>query len=339
MGCDGGPAAAALGNLVGDSIHATAGQLYVEHNGRVLVDLAVGDTCGAPVEVSTLHSAYCATKPLLPLAVAHLIDQERIEVTAAIADLLTHRAGMGEPTAALWRMTPKERRSPLLATAPPSSAVAYSEIAAWLDLMAVVEATVGEPADHFVEATILEPIGLLDDIIIRPERGLEALESGRIQVPVAGLPVEAVPLLSECLPQQLADISLAFGGLISASGLGRLYTCIRRALAGERVAGMPSQAALEELLSHRRQNVWDATLRKPCAFGGGFMVDLDEHGITRHLPDAIGHASGIVPAFGLCDARRRLTIACYLNGVSLSSADLEAARRMIVAAALDEIGV
>jgi CubicO group peptidase (beta-lactamase class C family) len=339
MGCDVSPAVAALENLVADSIYATAAQLYVEQDGRVLVDVAVGDTCGVPVEVSTLHSAYCATKPLLPLAVAHLIDQERLDVTASIADLLTHSAGMEQPTAALWRMTPRGRRGQLLPTAAPARTAAYSEIAAWLALMAVVEAAVGEPADRFVEQTILEPIGLLDDIIIRPERGLEAVASGRIHVPVAGLPVEAIPLLSERLPQQLDDISLAFGGLISATGLGRLYTAIRSALAGERVSGMPSQAALTELLSHRRGKEWDATLRKQCAFAGGFMVDLDEHGITSCLPGAIGHASGIVPAFGLCDGRHRLTIACYLNGVSLSSADLEAARRVIVAAALAEIGL
>ena len=69
------------------------------------------------------------------------------------------------------------------------------------------------------------------------------------------------------------------------------------------------------------------------------MVDLHDHGITDRLPGAIGHASGIVPAFGLCDVERQLSVACYLNGVSLSSADLEAARRLVVAAALDEIGL
>ncbi len=343
-------AGVALHGIVEARIYATGAQLYVEHEDEVLCDLAVGQT----VALSTLHPGYCVTKPLVPLAIAHLIDQVGLDLTAplrsssfdlrwlsptaSVADLLTHDAGMAEPTAALWRMTPIDRRSALFASSPARSGPAYSEVAAWLALAAFIEGSTGQSAERFVETTILKPAGLADDIIIGPERALKALECGRVQVPVAGLPVEQVPLLSEALPQQLADVSVAFGGLVNASGLGRLYTKIRRAVAGQRVEGMPSSCSLQELMRHRRANKWDATLRRACSFAGGFMDGLHEHGITDRLPGAIGHSSGIVPAFGLCDVERRLSIGCYLNGVAPSSADLQSIRTAVVAAVFADVG-
>ncbi len=316
----------------------------------MLCDVAIGPT----VAPSTLYPGYCATKPCVPLAIAHLVDEvgldltaplrsfcvdlPRVSATASIAELLAHNAGMGEPSAALWRMTPGTRRADLFVSPPAPSSAAYSEIAAWHGLAAVIQAITGQTAERYVESTILSPAGLADDIVVDPDRAFLALEHRRIQVPVAGLPVEQVPLLSEALPQQLADVSVAFGGFVNASGLGRLYTSVRRALAGECVDGMPSSSSLRVLLQHRRADAWDATLRRPCSFAGGFMIDLRQHGITDRLPDAIGHSSGIVPAFGLCDADRRLAIAAYLNGVSPSSADLQSIRTSIVAGVLAAIG-
>ena len=257
--------------------------------------------------------------------------------TATIADLLMHHAGMAEPSAALWRMTPPDRRAAFFASPPETSGPAYSEVSSWLALAAVIEQITGQRAEDFVESVILKPARLIDDIIIRPDRAISAAQQGRVQVPVAGLPVERVPLLSERLPQQLADVNPAFGGLINASGLGQLYSDIRQAMAGEAVDGMPTSASLHELLRHRRQSVWDATLQRSCAFAGGFMVDLPEHGFGRTFPNAFGHSSGIVPHFGLCDVERELAVACCLNGVSPASADLEVLRSLVLAAVLTDV--
>jgi CubicO group peptidase (beta-lactamase class C family) len=334
-------------SLVGDGIHATGAQLYVEHDGRVLCDEAFG-----AYQPTSLTSAYCATKPLLPIALAHLVDRGQLDLRvrvrsiapdvtwvppdATIADLLTHEAGLHEPTAALWRMTPRDRRDALLGP-PASRGPAYSEVAAWSALAAVVAVACGVPAVRFVEAEVLEPAGLAHDIVVCPDRAAELARCGRFEVPVAGLPREAVPLLSERLPQQLADVDVAFGGLVSAAGLGRLYTALRRSLCGEEVHGMPSGRALTSLLRHRRARVWDATLQRPCSFAGGFMVGLDDHGVTDGLPAAIGHTSGIVTTFGLCDLGLDLAVGCCLNGVAMSSDDLSFVRRMVMREVLTTI--
>jgi CubicO group peptidase (beta-lactamase class C family) len=319
----------------------------------VICDVAVGDTLGVPVDRSTLYPAYCATKPLVPLAIAHLIDRTDLDLTrpvrefsarlnwvprtASIADLLMHHAGMAEPSAGLWRMTPPDRRAGFFASPPETSGPAYSEVSSWLALAAVIEQMTAQRAEEFVESVILQPAGLIDDIIVSPDRATEAAEADRVQVPVAGLPLERVPLLSERLPQQLADVNLSFGGLINASGIGRLYSRVRQAMAGEIVDGMPTSSSLHELFRHRRRSVWDATLQRSCAFAGGFMVDLPEHGFGRTFPNAIGHSSGIVPHFGLCDTEREVAVACCLNGVSPASTDLEVMRSLVLAAALTDV--
>ena len=134
--------------------------------------------------------------------------------------------------------------------------------------------------------------------------------------------MESVPLLSEALPQQLADVNLAFGGLANASGLGRLFMNVRHVLAGGFVEDIRRLAHCASCCDIDESSPRDARLRRECAFAGGFMVDLEEHAFTDLLPSAIGHSSGIVPTFALCDPEHEVTIVCVLNGVSPSPDDL-----------------
>ena len=99
----------ALEALIADDIYGTSAQLFIEHAGGVIYDLALGEVVGgAPVARSTLQPAYCATKPLIPIAIALLMDEGALDLmspmssfnadlpwvspSATVADLLTHNA-------------------------------------------------------------------------------------------------------------------------------------------------------------------------------------------------------------------------------------------------------
>lgn len=335
--------------IVRDGVYATGGQLYVELGGQILCDESFG-----VYDARTLSSAFCSTKPLLPVALAHLVDRDGLDLDervtsvtreapwiprhATIGDLLTHRAGLDGPTAALWRMRPRDRRPDLL-VATEVAEPAYSEVSAWLALAAVVSEVGGASARDFVQAQILDAAGLQRDIVVSPALARAAARDGRVGVPMAGLPDEAVPLLSETLPQQLGEAAPSFGGLVTASGLGRLYAALGRTLRGVPVDGMPSQRALATLLAERRDRAWDRTLRRECAFAGGFMVGLEDHGVVDGLPTAIGHTSGVVTTFGLCDPAKELAVGCCLDGVAMHADDLAYVRRRIMRDVLRMTGI
>jgi CubicO group peptidase (beta-lactamase class C family) len=337
-----------LDQLASDRIFATGIQLYLEHRGEVLISDAWGDCAGLPIEIDSVHPAYCATKPLLALVVGHLIDRSAIDGTTVLSELdrelswvgphvtvaqiLSHQAGMREPNAALWRMTPPTNRHELLTAfgIPDGATATYSEFAGWLALGKACEAAVGEPIATLVQDLVLGRLGVAG-ILVSGDAAIRAGLDGRVRVPMDGLPHSPVPLLSEQLECQLAESSPSFGGMVTMDGLGTVYTAVKRVLQGGLAAGIPSRSALEQMLEWRRERVWDPVIRRRCAFAGGFMVDLSDFGISTALsPRAIGHTAGLANAVAFCDPERDLTIAVYFNGVSLSSDERDFCRTALI---------
>jgi CubicO group peptidase (beta-lactamase class C family) len=332
-------------SLVAAGIHATGAQLYVEHAGDVVVDEAWGRCGPLPMTPDCVHGAYCATKPVLAVAIGLLADRGLLALDAPIvsfgdqlvwvapevtvADVLCHRAGLARPAAIEWRMCPPAERAALLPFAP-APAPAYSEIAGWLALSAVVESATGEDPGEWIQREMLAPLGL-DHVVLRPDAARQALDEGIVRVAVGGLPLEEIPLLSELLPRQLAEASPAFSGLVSARDLGRFYTGVRRVLEGDDVPGLPPPAGMRALLACRRGTTRDPVVRRACDFAGGFMIGLDEHRISAAAsPEAIGHSAGVASTVGLCDPEHAIAIALHLNGSTLTAEDLELQRMIVV---------
>jgi CubicO group peptidase (beta-lactamase class C family) len=327
--------------VIGERLFGTAGQLYVEAGGTVLVDGGWGDCGGTPVDAASVHPAFCVTKPVLALAVGHAVDRGRlglddrvtdrapvvgVDPTVTVRQVLAHRAGLREPSAAAWWFTPPEQRPALLPTDPPSPRSVYSEMRAWQVLDEVLQAVGAGPAQEAAVGGVLEPIGV-DGILLDPARALAALERGQVRVPVGGLPLRVVPLLAELLPARVGQASPVFSGLVSMSGLGRLYSAVKTVLRGRPVVGLPTPETLRDMVRPLGPPEWDPVLRRACGFAGGFMVGLGDHRISdRASPGAVGHTAGLANSVAFCDPERDLAVALYLNGSALVPDDIETMR-------------
>jgi CubicO group peptidase (beta-lactamase class C family) len=298
-------------------------------------DVALGETVGRePLDVAHLHSGFCVTKPLLGLAVGVLIDRglvsladrvDRIEIPqvptgTTVAMLLNHSAGMVLPTAAVWRCAPRDERRALLGAPANGHANGYSELASGLVLEQLIRSAAGIDPAQFVTSEILVPLDATD-IVLHPSIARRDDVRPRIRVPFFGDPDGPVPLLSESLPVQLADIRPAFGGLVSARALGRLMRAVGKVLRGKLVEGLPSPRTLASMLECRRGVTYDTLLRRSCDFAGGFMVGLEHHGLEGLSERAVGHTGGLATALAFADPVSGIAAAMYLNCL-LADADM-----------------
>ena len=325
-------------SLIDQGNIAPGGQLTVAIDGKAELAAVYGMTLGRKLRESDLHPGFCITKPLLGLAVGLLVDDELTTLDAVVesttlsaastgvplTSLLNHEAGLTEPNAAAWRICPVAERWRLLAAASRADRPGYSEIAAGLVLEEFIEQKIGEVAEKFIETRIIDPLGLSEEIIISRERALELLVRRRTAVPFSVRPEQCIPLLSERLECQVAEIRPAFGALVSANGLCRLYTALGRVFHGTRVHGLPSSQTLNQLLAAVAR-FDEPSLGRLCSFAGGFMVHLEDHSFGHNISsDSFGHSTGITHSAAFCDPARRLAAAYYLNGSCIE--DLDQAR-------------
>ena len=338
--------------MIGDESTAIGGQLSVAVSGTVVMETAFGKTLGRCLDTGDLHPGFCTTKPILGLAVGLLIDDSLVDLDdyirsslhpkmgggVTLASILNHSAGLVEPNSVSWRMCPPADRWELLQDASADDGPGYSEIVAGLVLEEFIERVTGQPAASFVEERILDPLGISQSVIVSPERALALDVRKRTTVPFSIGSYGCIPLLTERLPCQSAEIRPAFGPLVTAGGLCRLYAALGRVFQGEVVPGLPSPEALRRLLSAVDRHE-EKLFRRSCAFSGGFMVELVDHafgdGISRH---AFGRCAGITHSAAFFDPERELAAAYYLNGSILEDTDrAQAIRSAIVSLLLEEV--
>lgn len=337
---------------------APGGQVWVASGDRVLCDLAVGDSIGAsdfvPMTRDDLHNTYCLTKPCLALAFClaaeagfvsldvPLVDQApwlrgHLGESCTAVDVLAHNAGLRFPTAAQWRLMPSSARQ-LPDWDAEGPRPVYSEFAGWYVLEQVLDRHVEGPCIAWLEDVVLKPLGLIDEIVVDPDRARRAEARARIRVPVGGYPERPFPLLSEVLEVHLLELRPAFGALTSAAGVGRFYQALWRTLQGRATDGFISTEALEHLLTLDRGLTYDKQLRRPANFAGGFMVDM-AHGGCGMRPDVttFGHTSGMGNGVAFCDPVADLVVSLYMNGMSMDAAVGETARSSVVTAIYEVI--
>ncbi len=274
-----------LSEVVREGIFASGGQIAAMCDGELVADVAVGETgWGEKLTSDHLHNVYCLLKPLPYLLLGRVLEDagcgpddlldEVVELPSWCPGGLTYRrlcchdAGLGEPTATVWRMTPVAGRPALLEQVIRSSGPAYSEMAGGLIVEHVIEQVSGQTANRYCAEELLGPLGLTDDIIISAGRGLAA--RNRVSVPVLGLPIARLPVLSELLPCQIGEIRLALGALSTMRGAAGLFAAVGRVMAGERVRGLPTPGLLNGLLADDRPLRYDSVLRREAKWAGGF---------------------------------------------------------------------
>lgn len=159
-----------------------------------------------------------------------------------------------------------------------------------------------------------------------------------MSVPVSGLPLAPLPVLSEMLPCQISEIRLALGALATMRGAARLFAAVGRVIAGVHIRGLPSPELLNRLLADDLPLRYDPVLGREAKWTGGFMVGLAEQGISRLAgAGSVGHAGGLANSAAVYDPARRASVAVYFNGVGLSFHDLALPRQQALDAVLDAI--
>lgn len=351
----------ALCDVVDEGIFAAGGQAAVFVHGRLAIDVAVGETAnGRPLRSDDLHNVYCLVKPLPYLLLAHVLEgagvgpDDQLEGAVSLPRwcpggltlriLASHQANLVEPSAMLWRMTPKARRAELLeqsaidrttsGTGAASGVVGYSELVGGLLCEAVIELLKGCPAGPYCSEELLEPLGLSDDVVVDAASALAAGE--RVQAPVSGLPVSRLPMLSEILPIHLGEIRLALGALATMRGAAGLMAAVGQVMAGVSQPGLPSPSLLRDLLHDDRPLVFDPVLQRPAKWAGGLMTDLNQQYISQIAgAGAVGHAGGLANSVALYDPARDASVAVYLNGVGSGFYDQALPRQQVVDEILD----
>lgn len=324
----------------------TGCQLHVSLRGATVVDLAVGATIGGePLRTDHLHSGFCITKPLLGLAVGHLIDGGRLAPTApvndvigahpwipsgvTVAEVLSHDAGLLRPLGYEWRLCPPDQRDDFLNTITNEVSSVYSEIGAGLVIEALVVASTGRSPSEFIEEEILRPLGVLDEVIVDSSLAVSQTVRSRVRVPIGGLPDRCIPLLSERVGNQLAETRPAFGSLVTMRGVGIVAAAIERVLAGHDHAGVPSPATLASMMGHRRSVRRDDLLHRDCEFAAMMQVGLGRHHVSNSATTrAVGHVAGIANCVTVSDPGSGMALAAYLNGSTLGDPHRAAATRL-----------
>ena len=190
----------------------------------------------------------------------------------------------------------------------------------------------GQPSSLYCNEELLEPLGLAGEILIDPELAMAA--RSRIRVPVIGLPVDPLPMLTEFLPSRIREARLAMGAYATMGGVARLLEAVGKVMAGSAQPGLPSPALLRNLLDDGRPLRHDPVLNRPTKWAAGLMTDIDLQGISKAVgPGTVGHTAGLANSFALHAPNRRASLAVYLNGVGVEDDDHILPRRKL----LDEI--
>ena len=243
-----------LSQVTDEGIFATGAQVTVTVDGNVAVDIATGTASdGSEMTADTLHNVYCLCKPMPYLLLGHALERSGFgpdEPLNAIAtlppwvsevctyrQLVSHDVALAAPSSTEWRWTPPTKRLDLLVGASGSVGPAYSEVSGGLLAEFIIEHLSGQSANRYCANELLEPLGLADDIII--DADLAAAVHHRMRVPIIGLPIDPLPMLSELLPTHIQETRLAIGAYATMRGAARLFGAIGQVIAGSAPARPP----------------------------------------------------------------------------------------------------
>lgn len=315
-------------------------QVYVSRNGEVIADDAVGDgRRGFPLRPDTLMPWYSASKPLLAVCLAMLVEQGRLDYDHCVADhvaefgvgpkeqitlrhVLTHTSGLpqldfsGEslPWDAIQR---RIQRAELVAA--PGERAAYSTQAGWYVLAEVLRRVERMPYERFVRERLCAPLGMHDSWVGMPKEeyarygdriGLLYDTSGN--QPVAVKPRDADEA-AQCRP--------GAGGYGPIRELGYFYEMLLGK--GERNGVRLLRPGLvAELTRRHRVGAFDETFQHKVDWGLGFIVNSNVYG-PQTVPYGFGlHASektfghgGMQSSAGFADPVHGLVAAVVFNGM------------------------
>jgi CubicO group peptidase (beta-lactamase class C family) len=347
-----------------DGLHIGA-QLYVSLHGRVVGDIAIGESlAGVPMRPGTVMRWLSAGKPVAAVAVAQLVEGGLARYDDAVArhvpefaahgkqaitvrHVLTHTGGFrsAEPAAALptW-----EERVAAVCAAPnepdwrPGERAGYHPASGWIILGEVIRRLTGLPFEDYVRRNIFEPIGMGDswasaspDLVYRyGDRWgeLHITEGGQRAVHPAHSTQSSGYV---CRP----------GSTLRgpARELGRFYEMLLNGGAtGD--ARVLSGSSVREITSRQRTGMYDETFKHVMDWGLGFIVNSRRYGagvpygFGPHATDgAFGHG-GSQSSVAFADPAHGLVVSAVFNGLPGEARHDRRVKR-VTAAVYEDLGL
>ena len=315
----------------------TAAQIVVRQGGDTLLDAAVGSThLHQPFTANTLSALYCTAKPVVAVAVLHLVAEGELSLDDRLGDVvedlgvswiadrtieqvLGHTAGLHVVNTILARILPPRSRSSWVDASPPPEGWrfgadrAYSEFGGWFMLGRVIEALSERPFDTYVRQAVLDPYGVAaDDLVLRIDDDDYARLAPRISATLDLTMEQPVPLLAEVGPETAAEWNPSFGSYGTMSAVADFYRGLLDDLGGaEKVLPVD---LIGDAVTARLPLTEDVTPGRPAGFGLGFMTPLSSH-FFGEAPSqrAFGHAGQGGTSFAFADPECDLVVAVLYN--------------------------
>lgn len=325
------------------------GQVYVwsERDQREY-QASVGESRpGKPMAGESQLNWYCATKPIVAIAVARLVAAGKINLRSQVAsylpdlgdekgsatiwDLLTHKVAFtNDPPVRAFRSLSKEdvgqllcsvRRLPLEA-----GQARYSAWCSWAILGEVIHAVSGLTYRDYVERNVFEPLGMIESQIALDDVGTR--DGERALTFKVGPNYRYIESLSS---RPLGgEGTAAFGGLGPIRDLGRFY----RHLLGIRLgrSGLVPLGTLREFTAPQRTNDHEPHYGG-LPWGLGFNVSGRFFG-PPCSEATFGH-DGHGCVFAFADVPNKVAVGVGLNGIILDRT-LDQKRRWAITSSIYE---
>lgn len=318
---------------------------------KSVVDDAIGRARpGAAATPETINAWLSATKPLVAVAVARLLEAGLIDLDAPVWEyvpefaaggkdavtlrhILTHTACLSpvaEPAAAdfddanaHWQAAVARALGvPLLPECVPGERAAYDPAGGWYVLAEVVERLDGRRIDRFLAEELFTPLEMASWSLTvdAARRASLADRLGWMYRRSPGQELSPDPRLNSAAEMEV--LRPGSSGRGTARHLAHFY---RMLLQGGQWHGRrilrPETVAL--FTSRQRRGMFDHTFRAPLDWGLGFMVNSRPpgsdrpvpYGFGRHAgPDAFGHG-GRESSVAFADPRHELVVAVHFNGM------------------------
>ncbi len=290
---------------------------------------------GKAMTPRTVHSLYCATKPIVAWAFLVAAAEADLPRTAALSDwsdrlpdwchsasdltiqsLLDHTAGLTTPGTLDALLTPPSRRSEMLSRHRRVEGLGYSEYLSWALLEAIMVSVLhienpSEYIEHLLQGRGIR--GLWFNVsrevfdVVRPDIGVTyALRDGG----------RAVPWLHDRTFQFLQqEIGIPLGGFGTMTSIRSFYAKV-----------VPTIDFTHSLVV----NDFDVKLGRRCSYVDGFLTHLGQQHFGQMIsPLAVGHV-GWMRTFAFYDPENELSCAVALNGAPAKEDDLNSARAYLI---------
>ncbi len=320
--------------------------------GETRVDEGMGhDGTGKPVDSNSLFFVYCAAKPLLALMVGMLCDAGELSFMTdvrsmvpessesvgdlTIEELLNHRAClvyplgiegivgqaiMGEGLIESFEVGPG-RAKPAWS--------GYSEFASWHLLAEIVKRVTGVAAGKLIEQEIVRPLNLSAKLVVDLEQFLPECGSRvRSNLSISG--EKRVASLVETAPVWRRYVGNGMGAFATMGGLASFFYQLSLLKRGESSSLALRPETLAEMVA-TRQRGYDVLLRRKCAFGLGFMTDLQTHHFGESLSSSsFGHVGLMGMTVAFSDPDKDLAVAWHSNWMRPGDSTVGARRKQLV---------